>query len=158
MVCHKLVLDNHTGHYPSPLQGGKSYIDKNGHATCFTTRVYGKFWSTSRQATCFWTNVYLLYRLHRTLVQVPFLANGENCCHDKHFLKGKLADDAEREHWRNLRINVFSHLIIDAINRKSVSTRVLIIGVMPHVFFPSILKEAQSMAIDHFKEQGIEDV
>ena len=37
-------------------------------------------------------------------------------------------------------------------------TRVFIIGVMPHVIFPSILEEAQSMAIDHFKEQGIEDV
>jgi hypothetical protein len=77
---------------------------------------------------------------------------------DKYFLKGTPADDAEREHWRNLRIYVFSHLIIDAINRKSVGTRVFIIGVMPHVIFPSILKEAQSMAIDHFKEQGIEDV
>ena len=98
------------------------------------------------------------YFTDSTLGQVPFLADGDNYCQNNHFLKGKLADDAEREHWRNLRINVFSHFIIDAINRKSVSTRVLIIGVMPHVFFPSILEEAQSMAIDHFKEQGIEDV
>ena len=28
------------GHYPSPLQDGESYTDKNGHATAFTTRVY----------------------------------------------------------------------------------------------------------------------
>ena len=34
-------------------------------------------------------------------------------------------------------------------------THVLIIGVMPSIIFPSILKEAWSMAIDHFKEQGI---
>jgi hypothetical protein len=54
-----------------------------------------------------------------------------------------------------LRIDVFSRLIIDAINRKSVGTRVLIIGIMPSINFPSILKEARSMAIDHFKEQGI---
>jgi hypothetical protein len=33
--------------------------------------------------------------------------------HDKHFLKGKLADDAEREHWRSLRNNVLSRLITD---------------------------------------------
>ena len=70
---------------------------------------------------------------------------------------GKLADDAEREHWRSLRINVLSRLIIDTINRKSVGTHVLIIGVMPKIIFPSILKKAQSMAIDHFKEQGIDD-
>ena len=91
-----------------------------------------------------------------TLGQVPFLADGKNYCHDKHFLKGKLADDAEREHWRNLRINLFSRLIIDAINRRSVGARVLIIGVMPHIIFPSIIKEAWLMAIDHFKEQGID--
>ena len=29
-----------TGHYPSPLQGGKSYTDKNGCATGFTTCMY----------------------------------------------------------------------------------------------------------------------
>jgi len=29
-----------TGHYPSPLQGGKSYRDKNGHATCCTNHMY----------------------------------------------------------------------------------------------------------------------
>ena len=50
--------------------------------------------------------------------------------------------------------SVFSRLIIDAINRKSVGARVLIIGVMPSIIFPSILKEARLMAIDHFKEQG----
>ena len=36
-------------------------------------------------------------------------------------------------------------------------THVLIIGVMPKIIFLSILKKAQSMAIDHFKEQGIDD-
>jgi len=55
-----------------------------------------------------------------------------------------------------LRINVLSRLIIDTIKRKSVGTRVLIIGVMPKIIFPSILEKAQSMAIDHFKEQGID--
>ena len=90
-----------------------------------------------------------------TLGQVPFLADGENYCHAEHYLKGQLADDAAREHWRNLRIDVFSHLIIDAINRKSIGAHVLIIGVIPSIIFPSILKEAQSMATDHFKEQRI---
>ncbi len=52
-------------------------------------------------------------------------------------------------------MNVFSHPIIDAINRKSLGARVLIIGVMPNIIFPSILEEARSMAIDHFKEEGI---
>ena len=33
---------------------------------------------------------------------------------------------------------------------------VLIIGVMPRIIFPSILKEARSMAIDHLKDQGID--
>jgi hypothetical protein len=90
-----------------------------------------------------------------TLGQVPFLADGEDYCHNEHYLKGRLTDDATREHWRNLRIDVFSRLIIDAINRKSVGARVLIIDVMPRIIFPSILEEARSMAIDHFKEQGI---
>ena len=52
--------------------------------------------------------------------------------------------------------SVSSRLIIDAINRKSVGARVLIIGVMPHIIFPSILEDARSMAIDHFKERGID--
>jgi hypothetical protein len=90
-----------------------------------------------------------------TLGQVPCLADGENYCHAEHFLKGKLTDDAAREHWRNLRIDVFSRLIIDAISRKSVGAHILIIGVMPHIIFPSIIEEARSMAVDHFKEQGI---
>jgi hypothetical protein len=78
-----------------------------------------------------------------TLGQVPFLADGgENYCHNEHYLKGRLTDDTEREHWRNLRIDVFSGLVIDAINRKSVGARVLIIGVMPHIIFPSIIEEA----------------
>ena len=91
-----------------------------------------------------------------TLGQVPFLANGENYCHAEHFLSGKLADNAAREHWRNLRIDVFSRLIIDAINKKSMGIHVLIIGVMPRIIFPSILEEARPMAIDHFKERGID--
>ena len=91
-----------------------------------------------------------------TLGQVPFLADGEDYCHAKHFLKGKLEDDSAREHWGDLRIDVFSRLIIDAINRKLVGARVLIIGVVPHIIFPSIIEEARSMAIEHFKEQGID--
>ena len=55
-----------------------------------------------------------------------------------------------------MRINVFSRLIIDVINIKSVGARVLIIGIMPRIIFPSILEEARSMAIDHLKEQGID--
>jgi hypothetical protein len=91
-----------------------------------------------------------------TFGQVSVLADGENYCHAKHYLKGQLADNAAREHWRNLQIDVFSRLIIDGINRKSVGARVFIIGVMPRIIFPSILEEARSMAIDHLKEQGIE--
>ena len=34
--------------------------------------------------------------------------------------------------------------------------RVLIIGVMPRIIFPSILEEARPMASDHFKERGID--
>ena len=54
-----------------------------------------------------------------------------------------------------MRIDVFSRLIIDAINRKSVGARILIIGVMPRIIFPSIIEQARLMAIDHFKERGI---
>ncbi len=32
-----------------------------------------------------------------TLGQVSFLDDGEKYCHNKHFFKGKLTDDAERE-------------------------------------------------------------
>jgi hypothetical protein len=63
-----------------------------------------------------------------TLGQILLKVDGENYCHEEHFLKGKLANNAAREHWRNLRINVFCHLIFDAINRKSVDACVLIIG------------------------------
>ena len=82
-------------------------------------------------------------------VKFRFFVDGENNRHDKHFLKGKLADDAEREHWRSLRINVLSRLIIDAINRKSVGASILIIFYWHHAtyHFSSILEEAQSMAI-----------
>jgi hypothetical protein len=78
-----------------------------------------------------------------TLGQVPVLADGENYCHNENYLKGRLKDDTEREHWRNLRIDVFSGLIIDVINRKSVGAHVLIIGVLPHIIFPSIIEEAR---------------
>ena len=52
-----------------------------------------------------------------------------------------------------MRINVFSLLIIDVINRKSVGSCVLIIGVMPLIIVSSFLEEARSIAIGHFKEQ-----
>jgi hypothetical protein len=64
-----------------------------------------------------------------------FLADGENYCNNEHYLKGRLADNAEREQWRNLQIDVFSRLIIDAINRKSVGTCIVVVGVMPHIIF-----------------------
>jgi hypothetical protein len=83
-----------------------------------------------------------------TLGQVPFKVEGEDYCHEKHFLDDKLANDAKRGEWRNLRVNIFSRLIIDAINRKSAGAYILIIGVMAK------LKEALPMAISHFKEQG----
>ena len=73
-------------------------------------------------------------------VKFLFIADGDDYCYEKHFLKGKLTNNANREHWRNLRINVFTHLIIDAINRKSVGACVLIIGVMPKKFFHQFLK------------------
>jgi hypothetical protein len=144
------------GHYPLPLQDGESYTDKNGRATCFTTRIYKNAVNSGLppdkplvfgQMFDYFTDC--------TLCQVPFLADGENYCHAEHYIKGQLADDAAREHWRNLRIDVFSRLIIDAINRKSVDARVLVIGVMPSIILLSILEEARSMAIDHLKEQGI---
>ena len=141
------------GHYPSPLQDGKSYTDKHGHATAFTTSMYENAVNSGLppdKQLAF--GQMFEYFTDCTLGQVLSLAGGENYCHEKHFLKGKLANNAKREH---LRMNVFSHLIIDAINRKSVGARILIIGVMPNIIFPSILLEARSIAIDHFKEQGI---
>ena len=68
-------------------------------------------------------------------VKFRFFVYGENYRHDKHFLKGKLADDAKREHWRSLRINVLSRLIIDAINRKSVGASILIIFYWHHATY-----------------------
>ena len=144
------------GHYPSPLQGGESYTNKNGRATSFTTRMYKNAVNSGLPPDKQLVFGQMFdYFTDCTLGQVPFLADGENYCHNEHYLKGRLADNAEREKWRNLRIDVFSRLIIDAINRKSVGACVLIIGVMPHIIFPSIIEEARSMAIDHFKEQGI---
>jgi hypothetical protein len=145
-----------TGHFSSPLQDGKSYTEKDGRATAFTTRMYENAVNSGlppdKQLVL---GQMFDYFTDCTLGQVPFLADGENYCHNEHYLKGRLTDNTEREHWRNLRIDVFSGLIIDAINRKSVGARVLVIGVVPHIIFPSIIKEAQSMAIDRFKEQGI---
>jgi hypothetical protein len=144
------------GHFPSPLQDGKSYKEKDGYATAFTTCMYKNAVNSGLPPDKQLVFGQMLdYFTDCTLGQVPFLADGEDYCHNKHYLKGRLTDDAAREHWRNLRIDIFSHLIIDAINRKSVGARVLIIGIMPRIIFPSILKEAQLMAIDHFKEQGI---
>ena len=145
------------GHYPSPLQDGKSYTEKDGRATAFTTRMYENAVNSGlppdKQLIL---GQMFDYFTDCTLGQVPFLADGENYCHNEHYLKGRLTDNAAREHWRNLRIDVFSRLIIDAINRKLVGARVLIIGVVPHIIFPSIIEEARSMAIEHFKEQGID--
>ena len=116
-------------HYPSSLQDGESYTDKNGRATCFTTLMYQNVVNSGLPP-----DKQLLfgqmfdYFTDCPLGQVPFLADGENYCHAKHYLKGQLADDATRER-RNLRIDVFSRLIIDAINRKCVVAQVLIIGL-----------------------------
>jgi len=145
------------GHYPSPLQDGKSYTEKDGRATAFTTRMYKNAVNSGlppdKQLVL---GQMFDYFTDCTLGHVPFLADVENYCHNEHYLKGRLTDNSAREHWRNLRIDVFSRLIIDAINRKSVGARVLIIGVMPRIIFPSILEEARSMAIEHIKGQGID--
>jgi hypothetical protein len=132
------------GHYPTPLQDGESYTDKIGCATAFTTRMYENAVSyglpPDKQLVF---GQMFDYFTDCTLGQVPILADGENYCHAEHFLKGKLADNAAREHWRNLRSNVFSCFIIDAINRKSVGAWVIIIGLMPRIVFPSILERPQ---------------
>jgi len=129
------------GHYPSPLQCGKYYTDKNGRATAFTTRMYEITVNSGLpQDKQLVFGQMFDYFTDCNLGQSPFLADSENYCHAEHFLKGKLANDAAREHWRNLRIGVFSRLIIDAINRKSVGARVLIIGILPRIIFPSILE------------------
>jgi hypothetical protein len=145
-----------TGHFPSPLQDGESYTEKDGRATAFTTRMYKNAVNSGlpQDKQLVFGQIFD-YFTDCTLGQVSFLADGENYCHNEHFLKGRLTDDTEREHWRNLRIDVFSGIIIDAINRKSVGACVLIIGVVPHIIFLSIIQEARLMAIDHFKEQGI---
>jgi len=145
------------GHYPSPLQDGKSYTNKNGRETCFTTCVYKNTVNSGLPPDKQLVFGQMFdYFTDCTLGQVPFSANGEKYSHAEHFLKDKLADDAERDQWRNFWIDVFSRLIIDVINRKSVGTRVLIIGIMPRIIYPSILEEAQSMAIGHLKDQGID--
>ena len=132
------------GHYPSPLQDGESYTDKNGHATAFTTRVYKNAVNSGLPPDKQLVFGQMFdYFTDCTLGQVPILADGENYCHAEHFLKGKLADNAAREHWRNLRSNVFSCFIIDAINRKSVGAWVIIIGLMPRIVFPSISERPQ---------------
>ena len=109
------------GHYPSPLQDGESYTNKNGCATAFTTCMYKNTVNSGLPPDKHLVFEQMFdYFTDCTLGQVPFLADGENYCHNEHYLKGQLADDAEREQWRNLRIDVFSRLTIDAINRKSV--------------------------------------
>ena len=145
------------GHYPSPLQDGKSYTEKDGRATAFTTRMYENAVNSGLPPDKHLVLGQMFdYFTDCTLGQDPFLADDENYCHNEHYLKGQLANNDARDQWRNLRIDVFSRLIIDAINRKSVGARDLIIGVMPRIIFPSILKEARLMAIDHLKVQGID--
>ena len=84
------------GHYPSPLQNGKSYTDKNGPATAFTTRMYkiavNSGLPPDKQLVF---GQMFDYFTDCTLGQVPFLVDGEKYCHNKHFLKGKLTDDAK---------------------------------------------------------------
>jgi hypothetical protein len=82
------------------------------------------------------------YFTDRTLGQIPLKVGGENNCHDAHYLKGTLTNNAKREHWRNLRINIFSRLIIDVINRKSVGACVLIIGDIPKKIFHQFSKRS----------------
>jgi hypothetical protein len=109
------------GHYPSPLQDGETYTYKYGRATAFTTRMYKNAVNSGlppdKQLVL---GQMFDYFTDCTLDQVQVLADGKDYCHNEHYLKGRLTDDAARGHWRNLRINVFSRLIVDAINSKSV--------------------------------------
>jgi hypothetical protein len=82
------------------LQDGEFYTDKCGCATSFTTHEYEKAVVNAsippdkqlvfRQTFEFFTDC--------TLGQLPFSVDGEKNCHDEHFLKGKLANYATREH------------------------------------------------------------
>ena len=76
------------GHYPSPLQDGKSYTEKDGRATAFTTRMYENAVNSGlppdKQLVL---GQMFDYFTDCTLGQVPFLADGENYCHNKHYLK-----------------------------------------------------------------------
>jgi hypothetical protein len=87
-----------TGHFPSPLQDGKSYTEKDGRATAFTTRMYENAVNSGLPSDKQLVLGQMFdYFTDCTLGQVPFLADGENYCHNEHYLKGRLADDAERE-------------------------------------------------------------
>jgi hypothetical protein len=57
------------GHYPSPLQDGESYTDKNGHATAFTTRVY----KNAVNSGLLQTNNLFLGKCLTTLQTVPWV-------------------------------------------------------------------------------------
>jgi len=84
------------GHYPMPLQDGESYTDKNGCATAFTTCLYkNTFYSGLPPDKHLIFGQMFDYFTDCTLGQVPFLVDGEKYCHNKHFLKGKLTDDAK---------------------------------------------------------------
>jgi hypothetical protein len=76
------------GHYPSPLQDGKSYTEKDGRATAFTTRMYKNAVNSGlppdKQLVL---GQMFDYFTDCTLGQVPFLADGENYCHNEHYLK-----------------------------------------------------------------------
>ena len=84
-------------------------------ATCFTTRMYENAVNSGLppDKQLIFGQMFEYFIDWCTLGQVPLLADGENYCHNEHFLKGKLADDAKWEHWRNLRINAISRLIIN---------------------------------------------
>ena len=86
------------GHYPSPLQDRESCTDKDGRATLFTTRMHENIVNSGlppdkqiifRQMFEYWADC--------TLGQVPFIADGDDHCHEKHFLKSKLANNAQRQ-------------------------------------------------------------
>jgi len=90
------------GHYPSPLQDGKTNTGKNGRATAFTTRMYKNAVNSGlppdKQLVL---GQMFDYFTDCTLGQVQFLADDEDYWHNEHYLKGRLTDDAVREHWRN---------------------------------------------------------
>jgi hypothetical protein len=70
------------------LQDGKSYTEKDGRATAFTTRMYENAVNSGlppdKQLVL---GQMFDYFTDCTLGQVPFLADGENYCHNEHYLK-----------------------------------------------------------------------